>query len=242
VTEGLSDITVQPLFEVDASAEELQLTAASAWIIDGIGNPLEDCDFDGPIHQLELTVLQDPPSLESEGYANLLSQLGYPKTKPAGMRLRDTVRRNGFRQHGLLVDAVNLVAARYAAGIGLHTIQTSDLDAGSNLMIWRAAGTESIIPAFSSEPKQVPAGDLLYGWERDGVRKPIAWLGKKDVDGADRQVTSATKSALLVILGYPNATVGYSADICASILELLRRYRPDVTVRLIRTVRIRPAA
>jgi hypothetical protein len=107
-------------------------------------------------------------------------------------------------------------------------------------VIWRAEGTETIIPAFCSKAEQVPTGDLLYGWEHDGIRQPIAWLGKKDVDSADRQIDSTTTLALLVVLCYPNATVGYSADICASILGLLRRHRPGATVQPIRVFHVRP--
>lgn len=236
---GLSDSAVQPLLEVDSSTGDLQLYGASAWIVTGIGDPLEHCDFDDTIRQVELSVLQDPPSKESEGYADLLSRLGYPSTKPAGMRLRSAIQRRGFPEVGILVDATNLVAARYAAGVGLHRVDAVDLGTGSNLVVWRAEGTESIVPAFTSEAKHVPVGDLLYGWERDGIRKPIAWLGKKDVDSADRQIESSTRTALLVVLGYPNATVGYSADICASILKLLRRHRPEAAVLPIRVVRAR---
>jgi hypothetical protein len=239
VIAGFSDSAAQPLLEVDASANDLQLYGASAWIISGIGDPLEHCDFDDVIRQVELSVLQDSPSKESEGYGELLSRLGYPNTMPAGMKLRNAIQRRGFPKVGVLVDATNLVAARYAAGIGLHRVEEADIGAGSNLVIWRAAGTETIIPAFSSETKRTPAGDLLYGWQHSGARKPIAWLGKKDVDSADRQIDSSTSIALLVVLGYPGATVGYPADICASILELLRRHRPEAAVHPIRVVRIK---
>jgi DNA/RNA-binding domain of Phe-tRNA-synthetase-like protein len=231
------DSAVQPLLEIDASVGQLQLYGTSAWIISGIGDPLEKCNLDDVIRQIELSVLQDPPGKEVAGYAELLSRLGYPSTRPAGMRLRDTIQRRGFRQWGVLVDAVNVVSARYAAGIGLHKVEAEDFEASSNLVIWRAEGMETIVPAFTSEAKRVPAGDLLYGWQRDGIRKPIAWLGKKDVDSADRQIDASTSMALLVVLGYPNATVGYSADICASILGLLRRFRPEAAVQPVRVVR-----
>jgi DNA/RNA-binding domain of Phe-tRNA-synthetase-like protein len=224
------DSLVQPSIEIDESALDLSMTGAAAWIVGGVKDPLEVCDLHDVIREMQESVLQDLPSEESAGYAELLTRLNYPKTKPAGMRLRETIQRRGLRQWGLLVDAVNVVSARHAAGIGLHRIEEEDLDPGSKLVIWRADGTEIMVPAFTTEAKNIPSGDLLYGWQRNESRNPIAWLGKKDVDSADRQIDSATTRALLVVLGYPNATAEYSANICASIIELIRLHRPDASV------------
>ncbi|MBE8474435.1 hypothetical protein [Streptomyces justiciae] len=172
---------------------------------------------------------QDAPELPA-GYRTLLADLGYEGTTPAGERLREGVRSRGWRSHGAVVDAVSVATLRHGAGIGLHSLFKED--EGSDLVVTRAAGTERIVPAFSTKSKPVPAGDLLYGLaDPDGaVEEPFAWLGRRDCDAASRQLAPDSREALLVVLGCPGEDAAHSEAIGATVASLLAELRPDVTL------------
>src|SRR5215831_9240482 len=103
------------VIEQDAAA--LGLMNASVWMLSAqrplSDSPIPDDEVDS---YLSNHSWHDAPAQE-DGYHSVLAALGYPDVEPAGQRLRRVIDERGWRSYGLLVDACNLVAARYCAGI-----------------------------------------------------------------------------------------------------------------------------
>jgi hypothetical protein len=170
---------------------------------------------------------------EEDGYFHVLSALGYPDVEPAGRRLVRLAAERGLRSYGLLVDACNVVALRHAAGIGLHDLG-GHVNQDRELAVFRARGGEKIVPAFRDSAKSIPAGDLVYGLRTGVGVAPLAWLGKRDTDSAAGQIRESTTSAVVVVLGHRNLTAAATAAMCAEVVDLVRRHRPDVRVTSVR--------
>lgn len=171
----------------------------------------------------------DPDQPIPAGYRKLLSELGYASVVPAGERLRELVATRGWKSHGAVVDAVSVATLRHGAGIGLHRLPAADDD--RELVITRAEGGDRITPAFSSKTMPIPSGDLIYGLAEGGSPlEPFAWLGKRDCDSADHQLSETDQDALLVVLGCPDEDAAHSEEIGASVAELLAKARLDVTM------------
>jgi hypothetical protein len=169
------------------------------------------------------------------GYRQLLADLGYPGTVPAGERLRELTRTRGWRSHGAVVDAVSLATLRHGAGIGLHRLSHEDENLG--LAVTRATGRERITPAFSTKSRPVPAGDLIYGVPTaDGSVTPFAWLGRRDCDSADHQLAPDSRDAVLIVLGCPGETADHTEGVGTTVAEVLAQYRPDIVLSPIPTV------
>ncbi|KWT61105.1 hypothetical protein ADL21_14955 [Streptomyces albus subsp. albus] len=164
-----------------------------------------------------------------QGYRKLFAGLGYPDVVPAGERLRTLLATRGWRSHGPVVDAVSVATLRHGAGIGLHRLLPAD--AGRDLVVGRAKGGERIVPAFSTRSRPIPAGDLIYGGSGPGADpEPFAWLGRRDCDSAERQLTDDDHQGLLVVLGCPDEEAGHTDAIGATVAEVLRTVRPDITL------------
>ncbi|MGH3923429.1 MAG: phenylalanine--tRNA ligase beta subunit-related protein [Pseudonocardiaceae bacterium] len=176
---------------------------------------------------------------DTDGYGRLLAALGYPDVEPAGRRLVRGVAERGLRSYGLLVDACNVVALRYVAGIGLHDVD-GRLDEKNEVAVTRSSGTEKIVPAFRNSTRVIPAGDLVYGIRSSDGFEPLAWLGKRDVDAAIGQVSEQTRVALVVALGHDGLTVADTARMCEEVVDLvIRRQRAAVAVPLHRVIATR---
>lgn len=211
---------------VSQEARALGLLHPRAWRLSSKRPLLEG---DG-LTDAQVTGAYDADAPLPAGYRKLLAELGYPDLTPAGERLREVVRTRGWRSHGAVVDAVSAATLRYGAGIGLHHVTAADDD--RDLVVARARGGERITPAFSSKSRPVPAGDLIYGLERadgDAGPEPFAWLGRRDCDAAERQLTGSSREALLVVLGCPGEEAAHSEAIGATVVHTLASLRDDVT-------------
>ncbi|MFG2348680.1 hypothetical protein [Streptomyces phaeochromogenes] len=157
------------------------------------------------------------------GYRKLISSLGYPDTTPAGERLRQLVAERPWQGHGGVVDAINIASVVVGGGIGLHDL--AGLPKGTPLVIRRSPGGERIVPAFSSRSRPIPAGDLTYGMHHpDGTFAPMAWLGKRDSDSAEHQVTAQSRIVCAIALGHPDDSPEHTDSVItvvAAALELL---------------------
>jgi hypothetical protein len=176
-----------------------------------------------------VAAMYDTESPLPEGYRKLLAGLGHPDVVPAGERLRTLLDTRGWRSHGPVVDAVTVATLRHGAGIGLHRLLPGDAE--RDLVVGRAAGGERIVPAFSSRSRPIPAGDLVYGVPNtESGLEPFAWLGRRDCDAAERQLGEADHEGLLVVLGCPGEGADHTEAIGATVAEVLREVRPDITL------------
>ncbi|MEU8872174.1 hypothetical protein AB0D24_13540 [Streptomyces javensis] len=177
----------------------------------------------------QVAAAYDADSPLPEGYRKLLAELGYPDVVPAGERLRTVLGTRGWRAHGPVVDAVSVATLRHGAGIGLHRLLPADAE--RDLVVARATGAERIVPAFSTRSRPIPAGDLIYGArEPEGNVEPFAWLGHRDCDSAERQLSEADHEGLLVVLGCPDEGTDHTEVIGATVAEILRPVRADITL------------
>ncbi|MEU7564372.1 hypothetical protein [Streptomyces eurythermus] len=213
---------------ISPDAAELGLSHARAWLVEA-ETPLLDGSGIAPDDALRLASADAHPV--PAGYAELLAALGHPGTVPAGERLRELVRTRGWRSIGAVVDAINVATLRHGGGIGLHRLDHAELTA--DCVVTRARGTERIVPAFSTRSRPVPGGDLVYGLRED---EPFAWLGRRDCDAADRQLTETSRLVLLVVLGCPGQDGSHTEAIGATISDLLRSLRPDAGLTALATV------
>ncbi|WP_432093058.1 hypothetical protein [Streptomyces sp. bgisy100] len=177
----------------------------------------------------QVDALFDAGNAIPDGYRELLTRLGHPGVIPAGERLRDVLRTRGWKSHGAVVDAVSVATLRHGGGIGLH--RWLPVDGHRSLVVTRAAGGERITPAFATRSRPVPPGDLVYGSQAsDDELELFAWLGRRDCDSADRQLTVDDKEALLVVLGCPGEDAVHAKEIGTTIAEVLGSVRPDVAM------------
>jgi len=166
------------------------------------------------------------------GYRKLMAALGHPGTTPAGERLRDAVAQRPWRGHGGVIDAVTIASVTVGGGIGLHDL--GRLPVGSSVLVRRSPGGERIVPAFSSRSRPIPSGDLTYGIQRPGETfEPLAWLGKRDSDSAEHQVTSDSHSVCVIALGHPDDGPRHTEAVITAVESALRLLRIPVEVRAI---------
>ncbi len=211
---------------VSQEARALGLLYPRAWRLSS-ERPLLDGEG---LTDAQVTAAYDADAPLPAGYRKLLAELGYPDLTPAGERLRDVLRTRGWKSHGAVVDAVSAATLRHGAGIGLHHVSSGD--DSRDLVVTRAGGGERITPAFSSKSRPIPAGDLVYGLVRtEGGPgpEPFAWLGRRDCDSAERQLTEESREALLVVLGCPGEDAAHSEAIGATVRQVLAALRNDVT-------------
>ncbi|MBB5935025.1 hypothetical protein [Streptomyces zagrosensis] len=210
---------------VSPEAHELGLRHSRAWRL-AADAPLLGGDG---LSAEQVAAAYDAASPLPDGYRKLLAGLGYPDVVPAGERLRTLLDTRGWRSHGTVVDAVSVATLRHGAGIGLHRLLPTDDD--QHLVVGRATGAERIVPAFSTRSRPIPAGDLIYGVPGpDAGVEPFAWLGRRDCDSAERQVAESDQEALLVVLGCPGEEASHTEAIGATVAEVLRSVRADITL------------
>lgn len=137
------------------------------------------------------------PSIFEASFRAMFEKMGYPGTIPAGAKLRNRIARDGFKRISALVDAYNLVAARYAYGIGAHDASYMSQHESAELTITLAAQAETIIPLFSQKKHIIPQGDLIYSFNGTTV----AWLGKRDTDADEFKITENSEAVFFVLIG-----------------------------------------
>jgi len=175
-----------------------------------------------------------PPDVETfnetarTGYRRLLTSLGYPELTPAGESLQELIRERGWRSYGGMVDIVNTVVACNGGGVGLHRL--ADSEESARVLVRRAVGDERIVPAFSSRSRPIPTGDLTYGIaDEDGGFNPLAWLGRRDCDSADRQLDERSTQALVVVLGCPDAPANHVDAVETMLQGLVAQHFPGAS-------------
>lgn len=208
-------------------ARHLGITHPIACIISGVQVRTDSSALDHEIESLMQTLMNDANAIlsrpEVTGFEDLFARMGYPEQKPAGRRLIELFQRNGFKRYNNIIDAYNISSAFFGSGLGMHD--------ASNVMhgieVYRANGTEQIIPLFKSEASTIKRGDLVYlsmhtGGEGAGNNNVIAWLGKRDVDSDTFKVVETTTDLLLVALGNNKTSEEYNRQSCLKTLDLIR--------------------
>lgn len=215
---------------VHRNAYELGIHNPVACVIDGISVP------DGSAEQLDEPVAQTVEMIqagiplnrpEAAGFSELFERMGYPKQIPAGRRLVESIAKKGFPRYNYVIDACNVMSARYCSGIGLHDASSISDD----IVVARATGQETIVPLFKDKPQRVREGDLTYS---SGGRM-LAWLGRRDVDAHEFRIVDETRALLCIVLGNERTDRGYNQAVCDGFVGLIRRVCPDVTLRFLET-------
>jgi|GEM_PF-1225046 len=220
--------------KVDKSARDLGIVNPVACVIEPITvgpTPAKlSAEIDRRLAQLKRSAASILAAPETLGFAELFAAMGYPDQTPAGQRLIETTLARGFKSYNNIIDAYNIVSVMHGCGLGLHDLSCHDGD----LCVWRADGSETIVPMFKTDSKPVHAGDLVYGLVSPGnpdKRTLLAWLGKRDVDSDTFKVTEHSTSLLLVVLGNARTSREHNTAICREVLELLRLSCPDARER-----------
>lgn len=169
---------------------------------------------------------------EIRGYRDLFQAMGYPKVVPAGERVFTSFRDRGFKRFGNIIDAYNIMAVETASGLGMHDAQKF-LEGEKPLKIWRAEGTERMIPMFKDKEQKVKKGDLNYGFRDDDETDVVAWLGKRDNDSDAWKVTEKTHSLLFVVLGNANTSEEYNHAVCEKTFEFIKMTCPEATMEMV---------
>jgi DNA/RNA-binding domain of Phe-tRNA-synthetase-like protein len=161
------------------------------------------------------------------GFRGLFRNMGYPELEPAGERLARTYMERGFKSINSLVDAYNIGAIEWVSGLGMHDSSTCRED----LRVFRASGSEEIIPIFKSKPGRVGEGDLVYA---NGANI-MAWLGRKDVDADAFKVSPDTKEVILVALGNAATSRDHNRGILESCFRRVKYFAPESSIRFLDT-------
>lgn len=214
---------------VYASARKIGIQNPVACIIDAVSVKDNSNELAGDIDDLmkNLSVNFEKVKCSSEyiGFSKLFESMGYSGQVAAGQRLVEGFLKNGFKNINNVVDAYNIVSARYGCGLGLHDADKV-FEKLSSIDIFLASEGDEIVPIFKTKSVKVRGGDLVYG----GFSHPrslIAWLGKKDVDSDEYKVTSDTRSVLLVVTGNSETRYDYNKAICLEVFGLLLKSCPD---------------
>lgn len=214
---------------VYSAARMLGINNPAACIINNVNVRPESQELDQDVKLLMSALparfeeLQSTP--EYQGFSKLFADMGYHGQTPAGKRLIESFIKNGFKRINNVVDAYNIVSARYGCGLGLHDADKVFSEC-RHIDIFRASGQDQIVPIFRDSPVLAKEGDLVYG----SILNPrllVAWLGKKDVDSDEYKVTSDTKSLLLVVTGNSQTSREFNLSICNEVFELLRKTCPE---------------
>jgi DNA/RNA-binding domain of Phe-tRNA-synthetase-like protein len=215
---------------VHSSAYELGIRNPVACVIDGVTVQ------EGRVERLDLPVTQTVEMIqaglplqlpEAAGFSELFERMAYPQQTPAGKRLVESIAAKGFPRYNNIVDACNVMSARYCSGIGLHDASAIRND----ILVSRALGQEEIVPLFKDKPQRVRQGDMIYSCEG----RLLAWLGKRDVDSNDFRITNETRSLLCIVLGNARTERAFNQNICEGFIELIRLTCPEVSARFLET-------
>ena len=215
---------------VYSSAQILGVCNPVAYVIDNVSARDESQELDKDIGLLMADLPAHFEDLqrtkEYQGFAKLFANMGYHGQTPAGKRLIDGFIKNGFKRINNIVDAYNIVSARYGCGLGLHDADKIFAKC-HNIDIFRASGQDSIIPLFKDSAVLAKEGDLVYGSIFPKIL--VAWLGKRDVDSDEYKVTSETKSLLLVVTGNSQTSMEYNLSICEEVMTFVRKTCPEAS-------------
>lgn len=217
---------------VHEDARQLGIVHPVACIIHPVRVSPSSTELDSDVDALMKTLTDAPDTIlarpEVRGFNELFARLGHPKQKPAGQRLVESFQRKGFKRFNNIVDSYNVASALYGAGLGLH-------DAGKitgDITVFRAAGTETIIPMFKTAAERVTTGDLVYS---SGERL-LAWLGKRDVDSDEFKVADETRALLLISLGNAATDERYNNAACQTAYNLIRLTCQEARIKFLDTV------
>lgn len=100
--------------------------------------------------------------------------------------------------------------------------------------VLKSSGEEFITPLFKHKRERVPKGDLFYGHrgtDHDNALEALAWLGKRDTDSDDYQVTEETTAVFLIALGNTHTSENFNRDLCEETIRLIRETSPVIKVR-----------
>ena len=154
-------------------------------------------------------------NIYAKGFRELFGILGYSNVTPAGERLLALIDKRGFKKHNNLIDAYNIVSAKFAYGIGMHDIS----DGIETLEITRAEDNEFIVPIFKQEPIKVKKGDLLYKINGNSA----ACLGKKDVDSDEYKVLPDSSRLIIVALGNKLTSIEDNEFVINEVCNLIKK-------------------
>jgi DNA/RNA-binding domain of Phe-tRNA-synthetase-like protein len=158
-------------------------------------------------------------------FQGLFTRMGYPDTVPAGAKLRARIAESGLKQISPIVDAYNLVSARYAYGIGAHDAARLPFQESVELTIRRSVEGDGIVPLLGSKTKRLPVGDLIY---TVGDRT-VAWLGKRDVDADEFKLLETTQIAFFVLIGVQGIAAAELDEVGRLLVAYLRRVCPRIS-------------
>ena len=227
---------------VHEDAAELGIKHPAACLIRGVRLTDADGALDAEIERLMDTLQAAPETIlerpEVRGFDELFARMGYRKQTPAGRRLVEGFRKRGFKRYGNVIDAYNLASAWFGSGLGMHDAARLTGD----VRVFRATGSEQIVPLFKTEPANVVRGDLVYADGEPagdlgdgGGERLLAWLGQRDVDSDAYKVRDDTTSLLLVALGNAATSEDYNRGACLKAVELIRRTCPEATAEFLET-------
>lgn len=208
---------------ISPAARALGIESPSAGVIYNVSASSEyPIEFSRRLDEILSSVA--PHSDHAVGYRNIFKNMRYDAVVPAGERLLASFLANGFKRINTLVDAYNAISLKYAAGIGFHDADSMDAD----IVVDRAQGGEEITPLFQNKPRKIPAGDLVYSCGR----RPIAWLGKRDVDSEEFKITDRTKAVLIVVLGNALTPTTMTTAMVREIFQLVAIACPNARLEL----------
>jgi DNA/RNA-binding domain of Phe-tRNA-synthetase-like protein len=223
---------------VHEDAAELGIRHPAACLIRDVRLTDADGALDAEIERLMDTLQSAPETIlerpEVRGFDELFARMGYRKQTPAGRRLVEGFRKRGFKRYGNVIDAYNLASAWFGSGLGMHDAACLTGD----VRVFRATGSERIVPLFKTEPASVVRGDLVYadGDPGDGGgERLLAWLGQRDVDSDAYKVRNETTSLLLVALGNAATSEDYNRGACLKAVELIRCTCPEAAAEFLET-------
>ena len=158
---------------------------------------------------------------EVAGYRKQLELMGYVSRMPANERLITHFVAKGPKAINNIVDSYNFLTLKYGASIGVHCGTNLSCD----IRVSRAKGMEAIRPLCSEKAKKIKTGDLCYSC----AGKPIASIGKLDVDSDEHKVTATTESLVILILGNADTAYEYNRNISVELIDLIRNDCPALT-------------
>lgn len=224
---------------VDADAFALGIINPVACVIEDVRVLVGSDALDNEIEVLMQELSREAENIlarsEVKAFNELFERMGYPRQKPAGQRLVESLLRNGFKRYNNLVDAYNIASTLFGSGLGMHDV-TRIKEQQANVEVVRARGDEKIIPLFKKEPVSVVRGDLIYGIAPSGEMSLLAWLGKRDVDSDEFKVGDDTTGLLLVALGNAATSEAYNRMACLKTFQLIGQTCPDARITFLNTV------
>lgn len=128
-----------------------------------------------------------------------------------------------------IVPAFSTRSKPIPAGDLIYGVPTADPDPAATPVPDTAPAPETApAPQAAPSPEAAPAPRPVPS--PDAALEPFAWLGRRDCDSAERQLTADDREALLVVLGCPDEDAAHTEAIGATVAEFLAAARPDITL------------